>query len=117
MRDCHLGTQRATLSERRFQPGVEGMGPGNHHWVSGETFGRSTSMRSNSGKVLGSRSSSTTVIALAGDAGWTRCQKASLLGELERASLGLSLGGSGIFGVSERQIFRERTDSRGKAVS
>lgn len=69
-------------------------------------------MRSNGGKGLGSGSSGTTVIALTGDAGWTRCQKTSLLGELERASLGLSLGRSGVFGVSERQIFRERTDSR-----
>lgn len=91
MRDCHLGTQRATLSERKFQPGVEGMGPGNHHWVSGETFGRSALMRSNSGKVLGSGSSSTTVTALAGDAGWTRCQKISLSEELERAAWDLVL--------------------------
>lgn len=45
-----------------------------------------------------------TVIALAGDAGWTRCQKTSLLEELGRASLGLSFGGSGVFGILARQI-------------
>lgn len=53
------------------------------------------------------------VIALAGDDGWTRYQIISVLEEMGRASLGLSLGRSGGFGVLARQILRKRTDSMG----
>lgn len=54
-----------------------------------------------------------TVTALAGDAGWTRCQNTSVLEELGRASLGLSFGGSGVFGILTRQRDTQGKDQLG----
>ena len=46
-----------------------------------------------------------------GDADRTRYQRISLPEEPGRASLRLSLEGSGVFGILARQVLRERTDS------
>lgn len=67
---------------------MEGQETGSPHWTSGAASGRSASGRANGGKAwhLGTGVHETHIVtALAGEAGWTRCQGTALLEEPGRA--------------------------------